>query len=405
MKERQEADASLLRTKNEVLEGKESDFNISDEGILYRKNRLCIPNEDELKEQIMKEAHETPYSVHPGATKMYKDLKESFWWPKMKNDVATFVSKCLTCQKVKAEHQRPGGELQKISIPEWKWDQVTMDFVVGLPRTPSGNDAIWVIVDRLTKSAQFLAIKLSFSMEQLAELYVAQIVRYHGIPKSIISDRDGRFTSKFWRSVHQAMGTKLTFSTAFHPQTDGQSERTIQTLEDMLRACVMDFKGTWDKKLPLIEFSYNNSFQASIGMAPYEALYGRRCRSPVHWYETREKELVSTDFIRRTTEAVKLIRQRMETAFSRQKSYADKRRRPLEFQVGDLVFLKIAPFKGVMRFGKKGKLSPRYIGPFEILERVGNVAYKLALPQELAYVHNVFQYRCSRNISRIHHTY
>ena len=390
MKERQEGDASLLRTRNEVLEEKESDFNISDEGILYRKNRLCIPNDDKLKEQIMKEAHETPYSVHPGATKMYQDLKESFWWPRMKNDVATFVSKCLTCQRVKAEHQRPGGELQKISIPEWKWDQVTMDFVVGLPRTSSGNDAIWVIVDRLTKSAHFIAIKLSFSVEQLAELYVAQIVRYHGIPKAIISDRDGRFTSKFWRSVHQAMGTKLTFSTAFHPQTDGQSERTIQTLEDMLRACVMDFKGTWDKKLPLIEFSYNNSFQASIGMAPYEALYGRRCRSPVHWYETREKELVSTDFIRKTTDAVKLIRRRMETAFSRQKSYADKRRRPLEFQVGDLVFLKVAPFKGVMRFGKKGKLSPRYIGPFEILERIGNVAYRLALPQELAYVHNVF---------------
>ena len=390
MRERQEKDASLVQTKNEVLEGKESDFNISDEGILYRKKRLCIPKEEELKERIMKEAHETPYSVHPGATKMYQDLKQSFWWPKMKNDVATFVSKCLTCQKVKAEHQRPGGELQKISIPEWKWDQVTMDFVVGLPRTPSGNDAIWVVVDRLTKSAHFIAIKLSFSVDQLAELYVAQIVRYHGIPKSIISDRDGRFTSKFWKSVHQAMGTKLTFSTAFHPQTDGQSERTIQTLEDMLRACVMDFKGTWDKKLPLIEFSYNNSFQASIGMAPYEALYGRRCRSPVHWYETREKELVSTDFIQKTIEAVKIIRQRMETAFSRQKSYADKRRRPLEFQVGDLVFLKVAPFKGVMRFGKRGKLSPRYIGPFEVLERVGNVAYRLALPQELAYVHNVF---------------
>ena len=139
MKERQEKDASLLRTKNEVLEGKESDFVISDEGVLYRKRRLCIPNEEELKKQILKEAHETPYSVHPGATKMYQDMKQSFWWPKMKNDVATFVSKCLTCQKVKAEHQRPGGELQKISIPEWKWDQVTMDFVVGLPRTPAAT--------------------------------------------------------------------------------------------------------------------------------------------------------------------------------------------------------------------------------------------------------------------------
>ena len=186
------------------------------------------------------------------------------------------------------------------------------------------------------------------------------------------------------------MGTKLKFSTAFHPQTDGQSERTIQTLEDMLRACVMDFKGTWNNYLPLVEFSYNNSFQASIGMAPYEALYGRKCRSPVHWYETGETRLSTSDFIEETTEAIKKIKQRMETAQSRQKSYADKRRRPLEFQVGDSVFLKVAPMKGVMRFGKKGKLSPRFIGPFEILERIGKVAYKLALPPELSSVHNVF---------------
>ena len=207
---------------------------------------------------------------------------------------------------------------------------------------------------------------------------------------SIISDRDSKFTSNFWRSVQGAMGTQLKFSTAFHPQTDGQSERTIQTLEDMLRACVMDFKGSWDKKLPLIEFSYNNSYQATIGMAPYEALYGRKCRSPVHWFETGEKALAKTDFILSTTEAIKKIRQRIEAAQSRQKSYADKRRRPLEFEVGDSVFLKVAPMKGVMRFGKKGKLSPRYIGPFEIIERIGKVAYKLALPLELASVHNVF---------------
>ena len=186
------------------------------------------------------------------------------------------------------------------------------------------------------------------------------------------------------------MGTKLKFSTAFHPQTDGQTERTIQTLEDMLRACVMEFKGAWSKYLPLIEFSYNNSYQVTIGMAPFEALYGRRCRSPAHWYETGEKLIAAPDFVESTTEAVKLIQKRMKTAQSRQKSYADRRRRPLEFQVGDLVFLKVAPMKGVMRFGKKGKLSPRYIGPFEILERVGKVAYKLALPSELAAVHNVF---------------
>ena len=161
-------------------------------------------------------------------------------------------------------------------------------------------------------------------------------------------------TLRFWKNVHDAMGSKLKFSTAFHPQTDGQSERTIQTLEDMLRACVMDFKGNWDRKLPLIEFSYNNSYHASIGMAPFEALYGRRCRSPIHWYEPGEKHLETVDFIRRTTEDVRLIRERLDTAHSRQKSYADKRRRPLEFQAGNLVFLKVAPMKGVMRFGRKG---------------------------------------------------
>ena len=164
----------------------------------------------------------------------------------MKNEIAEFVSKCLTCQKVKAEHRHPGGDLQKIELPEWKWEQITMDFVVGLPRTTSGNDAIWVIVDRLTKSAHFIAIKVTYSVEKLAELYVSQIVRFHGVPKSIISDRDGRFTSRFWASVHGAMGSKLKFSMAFHPQIDGQSERTIQTLEDMLRSCVLDFKGNWD---------------------------------------------------------------------------------------------------------------------------------------------------------------
>ena len=308
----------------------------------------------------------------------------------MKNEVAEFVAACLTCQRVKAEHKYPGGELQKIELPEWKWEQITMDFVVGLPRTTSGKDSIWVIVDRLTKSAHFIAIKVTFSVEKLAELYVNQIVRLHGVPKAIISDRDGRFTSRFWGSVHTVMGSKLKFSTAFHPQTDGQSERTIQTLEDMLRSCVLDFKGNWDEKLPLIEFSYNNSYHSSIGMAPFEALYGRKCRSPINWQEVGQKQLQTTDFIKKTSEDIRKIKQRLDVAFSRQKSYADKRRRPLEFQVGDAVFIKIAPLKGVMRFGKKGKLSPRYTGPFEIIERVGKVAYRLALPPELASMHDVF---------------
>ena len=186
------------------------------------------------------------------------------------------------------------------------------------------------------------------------------------------------------------MGTQLSMSTAFHPQTNGQSKRTIQILEDMLRACVLDLKGSWEKHFPLIEFAYNNSYQASIQMAPYEALYGRPCRSPICWTEVGESSITGPDLIRDTSEKVGMIKKRLLIAQSRQKSYADVRRRPLEFKAGDHVFLKVMPKRGVIRFGKQGKFSPRYIGPFEVLERVGMVVYRLALPLSLSSVHEVF---------------
>jgi len=190
--------------------------------------------------------------------------------------------------------------------------------------------------------------------------------------------------------ISEEFGNTSNLSTAFHPQTDGQAERTIQTLEDMLRACVLDFKGSWDDHLPLIEFAYNNSYHSSIKMAPYEALYGRKCRSPIGWFEKGETALFGPDLVHQAMEKVKVIQQRLETAQSRHKSYADVRRRGLEFSIGDWVFLKVSPMKGVMRFGKKGKLSPRYIGPYKIIRRVGQVAYELELPQELSSVHPVF---------------
>ncbi|KAL5545238.1 hypothetical protein UlMin_009022 [Ulmus minor] len=248
----------------------------------------------------------------------------------------------------KAEHQRPSGLLQPLMIPEWKWEHISMDFVMGLPKTLKGYNSIWVIVDRLTKSAHFLPVKNTYKMEQYAKLYVQEIVRLHGIPLSIVSDRDPKFTSTFWKSLHKAMGTRLRFSTAFHPQTDGQSERTIQTLEDM------------------------------------------KCRSPIHWDEVGERKLLGPEIVQKTVDIVEKIRQRMKTAQSRQKSYADRRRKPLEFAIGDKVFLKVAPMKGVMRFGKRGKLSPRFVGPFEILERIGDLAYRVALPPAMSGIHNVF---------------
>ncbi|KAL0555991.1 hypothetical protein IC582_004494 [Cucumis melo] len=186
------------------------------------------------------------------------------------------------------------------------------------------------------------------------------------------------------------MGTRLKFSTSFHPQIDGQSERTIQTLKDMLRACVLQLKGSWDTHLPLMGFAYNNSYQFSISMAPYEALYERPCRTPVCWNEVREHKLVDPELVQTMTNNIKLIRENLKIAQEWQKSYADKRGRNLEFQVGDQVFLKLSPWRGVFHFRRKGKLSPRYIGSYQIMERVGLAAYKLELPIELARIYDVF---------------
>nr|GEU76628.1 hypothetical protein [Tanacetum cinerariifolium] len=257
-------------------------FKIRTNGIRYHDKRIWLPLHGGLRDLIMHELHKSKYSIHPGSTKMYQDLRRLYWWPNMKADIATYVDKCLTCVK----------------------ENVTMDFVTGLPRTPGGYDSIWVIVDRLTKLAYFLPKKKTDSIEKLAELYLKKIVCRHDVPVSVIFERD---------------------------KTDGQSERTIQTLEDMLRACVIDSGSSWDKHLPLVEFSYNNSYHASIKAAPIEALYGRKYRSPVCWSE-----------------------------------------------------------RGVIHFGKRGKLSPRFIGPFKVIERIRPVAYKLGLSDKLRGIHDTF---------------
>ncbi|GJS24588.1 putative reverse transcriptase domain-containing protein [Tanacetum coccineum] len=227
-------------------------------------------------------------------------------------------------------------------------------------------------------------------LEKLARMYLKDVVTRHGIPVSIICDRDLRFASHFWRSLQKALGTNLDMSTAYHPQTDEQSERTIQTLEDMLRACAIDFRKCWVNHLPLVEFSYNNSYHASIKVAPFESLYGRKYRSPVCWAEVGQVQLTGPEIVQETIEKIIQIKQRMQVAHDRQKSYADLKRKPMDFQVGDKVMLKVSPWKGVVRFGKRGELNPRYVGPFKVLERVGDVSYKLELPEELSRVHNTF---------------
>ena len=312
----------------------------------------------------------------------------------MKRDISEFVTKCLFFQRVKAENQVHSGLLQPIRILEWKWDRIIMDFVVGLPLTRRKHDSIWVVVDRLSKSAHLLPVRTEYSLDKLADLYIKEIVRLHEIPISIISDRDLRFTSRFWGKLQESLGTRLNFSTTFHPQTDGQSERVIQILEDMLRSYVIDYEGSWDRYIPLVEFVYNTSFQSSIGMTPYEALYGRKCRTPLCWLKLSEKKVIGSDLIQETEEKVKMIKERLKVATDRQKSYVDMKRKDIRYEIGKKVFLKVLPWKKVMRFGKNGKLSPRFISPYEVIEKVGPVAYKLALPQDLEKIHNVSMSQC-----------
>ncbi|GJZ55750.1 putative reverse transcriptase domain-containing protein [Tanacetum coccineum] len=348
------------------------------DGTMCLNGRSWLPCYGDLRTVIMHESHKSKYSIHPGSDKMYQDMKKLYWWPNMKADIATYVNKCLTCAKVKAEHQRPSGLLVQPKIPEWKWDNITMDFVTKLPKTSQGYDTIWVIVDRLTKSAIFTPMRETDPLDKLARLYLKEVVTRHGIPVSIICDRDPRFASNFWRSLQNALGTNLDMSTAYHPQTDGQSERTIQTLEDMLRACAIDFGKGWVNHLPLVEFSYNNSYHASIKAAPFEALYGRKCRSPVCWTEVGEAQILGPELIQETTEKIIQIKQRMQAARDRQKSYADLKRKPMEFQVGDKVMLKVSPWKGVVPVPLDGlHLDEKLYFVEEPLEVVGREVKRL----------------------------
>nr|GEZ85124.1 putative reverse transcriptase domain-containing protein [Tanacetum cinerariifolium] len=270
--------------------------------------RSWLPCYGDLRTVIMYESHKSKYSIHPGSDKMYQDMKKLYWWPNMKADIATYVSKCLTCVKVKVEHQKPSG----------------------LETDP---------------------------MDKLARIYLKEFVTRHEIHVSIICDRDPRFALNFWRSLQNALGTRLDMSTSYHPETDGQSKRTIQTLEDMLRACALDFGKGWVNHLPLVEFSYNNSYHASIKAAPFEALYGLKCRLPVCWTKVGEAQILGPELIQETIEEIVQIKQRMQAARDRQKSYADLKHKPMEFQVGI---------------------------------KVRDVAYKLDLPEDLSRVHNTF---------------
>nr|GEX06482.1 putative reverse transcriptase domain-containing protein [Tanacetum cinerariifolium] len=307
-KENMVANALSRKERSKPLRGMINKLEPRADGTLCLNNQSWISCFGDLKALIMHESHNSKYSIHVGSDKMYQDLKNLYWWPNMKAKISTYVSKCLTCAK-----------------------------------TVAGQDTIWVIIDRLTKSAHFLPMREDDTLEKLTRQYLKEVVLKHGVPVLIISDRDGKFTSHFWKFLNKALGTRLDMSTTYHLETDG-----------------------WDENLPLVEFSYNNSYHTSIKAASFEALYGRKCRSPICWAEVGDRQLTGPEIIHVTTEKIVQIKSRIQAARDRQKSYADVRRKPLDFRVGDKVMLKVPHWKGVIRFGKWGKLNPQ---PVEGMDR------------------------------------
>ncbi|WVZ80737.1 LOW QUALITY PROTEIN: hypothetical protein U9M48_028193 [Paspalum notatum var. saurae] len=331
--------------------------------VLWYKNRIYMPDVDRIRKFILGEAHDTAYSIHPCSTKIER--------------VAEYVAVCDTCRRVKAEHRDCG------------FVATTENSRVEMGRNKHG------FYCGFTRDSKRLQLDLGSgrSLDQgarLAELYISWIVCLHGVPKRIISDKSSQFTSRFWEQLHDSLDTRLRFSATYHPQTDGQTERTNQILEDMLRACALQYGTSWDKSLPYAEFSYNNSYQASLKKSPFEALYGRRCMTPLFWNQPGEKQVFRPDLIKGAEQQIKMVHENLRVARSGQKSYADVRRRDLTFKVDDFVYLKVSPMRGIRRFNIKGKLAPRYISPFKIVERKGEVAYKLELPSNLSGIHDVF---------------
>jgi hypothetical protein len=329
----QSINTGVAHIKRRLTEGdpKVNYFRVDEKGTLWFKDRLVDLKNQGLCKKIFDKAHTSKYSIHPGSRKMYHDLNAQFWWTRMKRETARYVAEYDTYRRVEADHMRPAGLLQPVSIPAWKWKDINMDFIVGLPPTGRRFNSIWVIIDRLNKSAHFIPVHTRYMVEKYAELYISRILCLHGVPKIIISDRGPQFVARFWEQLHASLGMHLIHISDYHPQTDAQTERVNQILEDMLRACVPNYPDKWDKCLPLAEFSYNNSYQKSLRMSPFEALYGRRCRTPVNWIEPGERTIFGPDLVIEAEEIVHHTQSNLEATKARQESYANKRCQPLEF--------------------------------------------------------------------------
>ncbi|KAK9057995.1 hypothetical protein SSX86_022835 [Deinandra increscens subsp. villosa] len=363
-------------------------FSLVDQ-FLFHYGRIVIPEMHDLRLKLLQEAHDTPIGGHGGFLKTYKRLSSRYYWPKMKQDVREFVQQCVICQQQKYQTLAPAGLLQPLPIPDQIWEDVSMDFIVGLP--PSSRfDTILVVVDRLSKYAHFICLSHPYTAKGVASVFCKEIVRLHGFPRSIVSDRDVVFLSNFWQELFRLSQTKLKRSTAYHPQTDGQTEVLNRCLEAYLRCFASEQPTKWSVYLPWAEYSYNTGYHTATGTTPFSIVYGREPPSlfPYVAGETKnaelEQQLVDRD------DMIKLLRQNLQKAQDRMKNQANQKRRELTFQVGDYVFLKIQPYRQKSLAKRRyEKLSPRFFGPYRIKRVVGPVAYELELPPE-ARIHPVF---------------
>ena len=348
---------------------------------------LYVPDSGDLRKQCLRLVHDHPFSGHLGVAKTHEQFQRLYWWPSWRAEVETYVGQCNSCQRNKGAHQKPAGKLQPLPIPGKLWESISMDFITHLPETTRGHTSIFVVVDRLSKMTHFIPMKDTSTAEDIAQLCIDQVVRYHGCPRDIVSDRDARFTGRFWTYFCQRLAIDSKKSTAFHPQSDGQSERVNRVLQDVLRHYVSPLQDDWDQHLTAAEFAVNNAYHESIKTTPFYLNYGQNPLTPANLQipkvdNPRAMELTST-----LQGRLKLAKACMHAAQQRQKAYADQKRRDVEFSVGQQVLLssKNIRVKGPIT----PKLMPKWIGPFSIAKRIGKLAYKLDLPSNMR-IHNVF---------------
>jgi transposase InsO family protein len=344
--------------------------------------KLCIPNYQSLQCLIIGENHDAPTAAHLGLDKTVEKIKRQFYWPTLLADTQQYIKSCEACQRNKARTTAPAGLLQPLSIPKERWERISMDFITQLPTTATGFDAIVIFIDYLTKRVHAAPTRSDITAPEVARLFLDNVFRHHGLPREIVSDRDPKFTSMFWQSLHEHLGTKLKLSSALHPQTDGQTERFNRTLKEALR-CYVNYQGTdWDKWLGMAEFAYNNSIQASTRQTPFYLDSGRNPYTPLALFTPSTAKVESTvQMVRRINKSLEAAKEALERSKEQQKQYADQHRRDIKFELGEQAWLsaKYMP-QSKDRPKTPNSFAPRYIGPFRISQALSDVSYKLDLP-------------------------